>query len=269
VANPGARLIYLVSDDLSTIGCHPVLSQLQAAAIEKFDSIVVVASGLARLFPGQGNIHCIPHGLHRELFDTPSPRPYGRTRTAAVSVGTMLFDAEFFRIAKNALPDWDFHVIGDIPRSLAASNVILHGEMPFMDTIPFIQHADVGIAPYRPAGGIGYVAQSSMKIQQYTYCGLPIVAPTFAVSGILHGHGYTPGDRVSIRSALVAAKDFDRSQVPRDAVLSWDDVARRILATSHETRAEAGTASPNRSLSVELGGQKRGRGAYHAQAHSG
>ncbi len=252
VAQPGARLIYLVSDDMKVIGCHPVLSRLEVAAVEHFDSIVVVCPALRRLFTDQRHVHFIPHGLHREIFDKPSLRPYGRGRTVAVSVGTMQFDAQFFRLAKDALPHWEFHVIGDVPGSLAASNVILHGEMSFIETIPFIQHADVGIAPYRPAKGVEYVAQSSMKIQQYTYCGLPIVAPGFAVEGIAHGHGYTPGDKGSIKSALVAAKNFDRSQIPRDTVLSWRDVARRILASSQKRAADTVSAAPDTSPVAEL-----------------
>jgi 2-beta-glucuronyltransferase len=53
----------------------------------------------------------------------------------------------------------------------APSNVRFYKEMPFKATLPYIKHADFGIAAYRPSANSGYLAQSSLKLMQYEYLG--------------------------------------------------------------------------------------------------
>jgi len=68
----------------------------------------------------------------------------------------------------------------------------------------------------------------SLKIIQYTYCRLPILAPSFLRSPRPNFVFYTPGDRASIGSALEEARRFDRRRVDTTGVRSWDDLADQL-----------------------------------------
>ena len=66
------------------------------------------------------------------------------------------------------------------------------------------------------------------KIIQYTYCRLPILAPSFLRSPRPNVVLYNPGDRASIGSALEEARRFDRGRVDTAGVRSWDDLADQL-----------------------------------------
>jgi 2-beta-glucuronyltransferase len=68
----------------------------------------------------------------------------------------------------------------------------------------------------------------SLKIIQYTYCRLPILAPSFLRSPRPTFVFYVPGDRASIGSALDEARRFDRGRVDTAGVRSWDDLADQL-----------------------------------------
>ena len=119
----------------------------------------------------------------------------------------------------------------------ALPNVIAHGEKPFAQTIPYIQHADIGIAPYRPAPNADYLSQSSMKMMQYTYCRLPIVAPLFAAAGREHVLSYNPADEGSIVRAMEQAISFDRNTIGISAVADWSNIVDRLCDGVGESAA--------------------------------
>ena len=100
-------------------------------------------------------------------------------------------------------------------------------EMPFARTLPYLQHADAGIAPYG-AGVVPYLADSSLKLAQYGGLGLPGICPDIAAKGHAHRFGYTPGDKPSIVAAIKAALAHGRFAGTEP--LGWADVARRVLA---------------------------------------
>jgi 2-beta-glucuronyltransferase len=93
--------------------------------------------------------------------------------------------------------------------------------------VPWLQHADVGLSTLRYRRGAESFTDS-LKIIQYTYCRLPIVAPDFLRSSRTNVFTYRPGDAASIRGALAAARAFDRSTVDRSAIGTWDDLARKL-----------------------------------------
>lgn len=145
-----------------------------------------------------------------------------------MSVGSMLFDPSFFQLAATQVPDVEFHVIGCGMKFEAPANVLVHAEMKFVDTMPYVKHATVGIAPYRPAPGVEYLADSSLKMAQYESFGLPAVCPTFAVGNVSSRFGYEPGDAASIGTAMRAALAAAGTVTPR-TFLTWKEVAERII----------------------------------------
>lgn len=225
-----AKLIYTVSDRLETLTFHPLVLAAEREAIPFFDLIRVPAMAMKADFPATAPVSYIPQGLDKTAFDQEHANPYNRGKNA-ISIGDMLFNASVIETLARQFPDWTFHLFGKGARlEQPIGNVIEHGEQPFARLLPYLKHADIGIAPYREAPGVDYISQSSLKMIQYTYCRLPIVAPAFAAAGRDHVMAFnTEADPASITAAFERAIAFDRSSVDRSNVLSWSDVTDRIF----------------------------------------
>jgi 2-beta-glucuronyltransferase len=223
-------LIYTVSDLLETLTFHPMVQVAERAAIRHFETIRVPAAVMRESFPDTAPIRYIPPGLDTSVFDSPSGNPYD-TGKNAISVGDMLFNPEVIERLAEHYPDWTFHVFGKKAQlRKAMANVIEYGEQPFERLISFLQYADIGIAPYHDAPSVGYISQSSLKMVQYTYCQLPIVAPDFAAAGRPHVLPFSPdAERSSLVDAFQKAIAFDRSSIDRSQVLNWDQVTDEIF----------------------------------------
>lgn len=237
--NPGARLIYLVSDLLDTVGVDRFVSEELRRMIGCIDEIVIPSARMARDFPGcSSKLRVIPHGLDvSPAQGDPSPYAGGLN---AVSVGPMLFDPGFFKIAAPACPQVTFHIIGGGPQAegLGFSNVRTYSEMPYLDTLRYIKHAQFGIAPYHADRVADYLCDTSMKLAQYEFFRIPAVCPQVVVGDHKGRFGYRPGDRASIESAILNALSCGRIDPP--AIPSWSQVVDRILGP-HD---DADTALP-------------------------
>jgi 2-beta-glucuronyltransferase len=226
--NPEAMIIYRASDSLDTIGAHPCLQRRLEACADEVDHFCLLAAAMAPKFAfAAERAFVVPQGIQAEDFASIGASPYTSGRNG-VCVGSMLFDAEYFVHAAAAFPNVMFHVIGPRAPVAAADNVIVYKEMPFAETLPFVAHADFGIAPYRPAPGVEYLSESSLKLTQFAYLRKPAVCPHFAVGQHPHRFGYTPGDAQQIHAATAAAlacrfEDFDRRP------LTWDQIVPRLL----------------------------------------
>ncbi len=227
--NPRARLVYRVSDDLALAGNHPILLETETRILPHFHRVSVPCASIRRRLGAAPNVAVHAHGVAKELFDQPTANPYGRPGPHALFVGRYWFDHDFVRRAARLMPDWQFHIVGPIAPQDGAANVHFHGELPFAQTVPYLRHADIGLQPLAGLPSVE-VFSDSLKVHQYTYCRLPIVAPEEMCGGRSHFFGYRPGDDGSIRAALLAARAFDRGRVPRDAVPGWDDLARELAA---------------------------------------
>ncbi|WP_429931141.1 hypothetical protein [Agrobacterium vitis] len=232
---PKARITYHAADRLSTIGVPPAVYRTLAKTIGLYDSVHVLAQALLADFPADAPLLYLPHGIDKAAFDAAKQNPYQsgayHGSKHAVSVGDMLFDADAIDVMAAANPDWTFHLFGAkaLPRRVLP-NIVAHGEQAFERIVPFIKFADLGIAPYRDGASADYLSQSSLKMIQYSYCRLPIVAPHFAAMGRDHVMGYDPADPDSIRAAFSAAGDFDRQTIVTDGVLSWDETVDVLFA---------------------------------------
>jgi 2-beta-glucuronyltransferase len=226
--NRKALLIYRGSDPLDVIGAHPLLQRL----LHRFDPLIdhqcLLASAMAPHFNhARAKTYVVRQAIHRPDFAGIASSPYQPGTRNAVCVGSMLFDPQFFSIAAPARPDVTFHVIGCGAAFPSAANVRVYPEMPFRQTLPFIQHADIGVAPYREAPASYYLAESSLKLTQFAYLRRPAVCPHFAAGKNAHRFGYTPGDGVEIAAALRAALGHRFTDAP--PLLTWDDAVQRLL----------------------------------------
>ena len=226
---PKAKFIYTVCDRIETLGYHPIILQAEKDALPFIDMIRVPAQIMTGDYPSHPNVRYIPHGLEKRLFDEKHPNPYKSSKNA-ISVGDMLFDGEAVATMARNFPDWEFHLFGK-KAALAEilPNVITHGEKPFAKIIPYLQHADIGIAPYHPAPNADYLSQSSLKMIQYTYCKLPIIAPDFAAAGRPHVLPYDPASKVAITEAVKKAAGFDKSTINSSAIMDWESTVDAML----------------------------------------
>jgi 2-beta-glucuronyltransferase len=102
--------------------------------------------------------------------------------------------------------------------------------MPFADTIRYIKHASIGIAPYANKGAPYYLSDTSLKLAQYEYAGLNAVCPFFACGEKSGRFGYDPGDSSSIVDALSRALSKPKFQPDASGFLDWENVTDRFLA---------------------------------------
>jgi 2-beta-glucuronyltransferase len=226
--NPSAKIIYRASDKLDTVGAHPALQVELERCKDIIDHICLLAAKMAPYFTfARDRIFAVHLGVHPLDFANIGPNPYSPGLNA-VAVGSGLFDPEFFLLAAARFPEVQFHVIGCGTQFDAPKNVHIYDEMSFKETLPFIKHAAFGIAPFRKSANAEYLSQSSLKLMQYEFLGIPAVCPDFAVGDNHNRFGFRPGDQRTIENAVKRA--IDRiGRVERQAILTWDDVARRIL----------------------------------------
>ena len=225
--NPTARLVYLASDDLLTIGAHPALQSELESCAPLLDQVCIPSGRMRSRFSWAGRwLQVVPHGVNAADFAVADANPYDCTNNA-VSVGSMLFDPDFFVHASSQFPQVVFHLIGSGSRDRFPPNVRIHASMPFAETIPYLKNATIGIAPYRTAPGCEYLCDTSMKLMQYDLLGLPAVCPHFAVGSNPNRMGYTPGDPASIRNAVAAAIARGRCQ-PCAHYPTWREVTLQL-----------------------------------------
>jgi 2-beta-glucuronyltransferase len=228
---PSAKLVYCASDRLDQVGMSSALSRTLERTLGAFDLIRVSARAMLTDFGPEARVALIPQGVDKKLIDAAPAGPPNERRTAVVA-GDMAFDSSALAVALRSFPDLEIHAFGrmDLHPLRDCQNLIVHGETPFPDLARYMRAADIGFAPYVERARLDYLAESSLKLLQYTHCRLPIVAPHFATGGRPHIIGYKPGDARSIRNAFQTALDFDRTTIAAGAILEWEDVMRRLLS---------------------------------------
>lgn len=226
--NPKAQTIYLTSDTLDSIHVAGYVKSLVRRLSTRFDRIWLPSKRMRQDFAPGARLFFAPQGIDASIARHADPSPYKGGKNA-VSIGSMLFDSGFFDLAGRAFPDVTFHVIGcgrKRPESWP-ENVVHYDEMPFDDTIAYIKHASVALAPYLPASIPPSLADTSMKLFQYGFFGVPSVCPHEVVGDYPLRFGYKAGDAESVVAAMRAALAADRGLAPK--VLTWPEVAARLL----------------------------------------
>jgi 2-beta-glucuronyltransferase len=241
--NPAAALAFRMSDLPEVHPGSPEAALNIPLLLRDAGLIAVPSESMRRRYADLPTVRVVPHGLDLELFDEPHPSPYDTPGPHALFVGMMKLDVDELLRAARLRPDITFHVVGpfDIP-ALDAPNVRCHGAIPFERTIPFVTNADMGLQLISPRDGVDSFSRS-LKMVQYTYCRLPIVAPAHVLACGPNVFSYGYGEDASLAAALDRALRFDRSAfVPTD-VRSWDDVILDILRPLGLVAGEPATAA--------------------------
>lgn len=229
--NNKARYVYRVSDDLRFSNPHQLVVEAEERFSSQFDLVSVPSEYIYQKFSHLKNSALHRHAIEKSLFEQNHINPYTERSTNLVFIGNSYLDYEFIRIASLCFKDWKFHIIGPFEKKIQHSNVIFYGEVPFVQTLPYVKFADIGLHTlcYRP-GAESFT--DSLKVIQYTYCQLPIVAPEFLRSSKSHVFYYKPNDTKSITKSLENAVKYNRSKINTNSVYSWSELATILKSPS-------------------------------------
>jgi 2-beta-glucuronyltransferase len=218
---PCARLVYRASDDLRALGVHPLILDAEARTVPLFDLVSAPTREIADVLAPYGAVEVQPPGIDKRGFDRATQSPYGAGPTAVFAGVSPLFDYESLAAAAELAPPVAFHVIGPPPRSLPA-NVSFHPELPFEEVVAYLQHATFGLLLFPP----GYASLGKgNKVAQYSYCRLPIIAPSDLRADRPNVVVFERGDSDSLRSALEEAERIPHSPDFAEGVMSSEELA--------------------------------------------
>ena len=226
--NPEARIIYNASDGIEAIGADPILLDVLKKNSTSIFAARIPSAALSPELAFIDDLRLIPHAVHDLLFDDPGPSPYGPGRHV-VSIGSMLFDPWVIEVLSRQFSEITFHLIGTgQAKMLERPNVFWYDEMPFAETLRYLFHSDVSLAPYRDETAPSYLKDTSMKLIQSDHYGIPSVCPEFATDGTKSQRfAYRPGDENGLVKAFRQALEAERK--PAGSTLTWADVAARLI----------------------------------------
>ncbi len=235
--NPEATKLYFCRDLLRSVGASPRLQDIERRLIGTFDVTCVPSRRLGESLPAGGRVAFVPQGLDKDVFDAATRSPYAAGSVNAVAAGDMLFDRDAVASMAAAAPGVTFHLFGVGWQGTELANIRLHGEMGFAELAAYIRHADFGIAAYRYSEREAYLAESSLKLLQYAYCGLPTVLPDSLPVNRGNEVGYRLDGDNDWAAIIDEALAMRRSGITiRQSVPSWDEVARMVLDTVPASR---------------------------------
>jgi 2-beta-glucuronyltransferase len=227
--NPNAKILYRASDALETINVADYVNKTFARIASQLTTIALPSKALAETIPSKHNLAFVPHGIDHSVAQQADPSPYD-AGIHAVSVGSMLFDSNFFVHAAKRFPYITFHIIGSGQATHPdyGANVKIYGEMPFAKTLRYIKHANLGIAPYSSNNMPAYLRDTSMKLIQYDFFEVPAICPFFIAADYPNRFGYEIGNGDSIGHAIQCAL-HPTKPLTAQRVLSWGEVTERML----------------------------------------
>lgn len=225
--SPSAKYIYRVSDDLRFLNVHPALIKYEEKVLPAFDLVSIVSARFFNLFR-RANVKLHFHGINKKAFSEPMENPYSNEIQNLVFIGNAYFDYSFLEKAASLFPEIFYHIIGPLKDLPKRSNIVAYGELPFKETIKYVKHANAGLHTLEQTKG-AEAFTDTLKVHQYTYCKLPIIAPSFLKSNRRHAFYYQSGDPESIKTAVENALSYPHEKVESGNVLDWQELAQKLL----------------------------------------
>lgn len=225
--NKKSKFIYRVSDDMKLLDIHPAVIDCEKKILQEFDLVSVPSEYIKNMFPNFENIELQYHGIEKRVFDECKENPY-KEKNNAVFVGISKFDSNFLFKASELFPDWNFHIIGPIKEEVKKKNIYYYGEIDFSRTVSFIKYADIALQNILYKKGVESFTDS-LKVMQYSYCKLPIVAPNFIKSERKNIFYYIPENENSIFNTFREAMRFNRAEFDITKINSWEDLAKKLI----------------------------------------
>lgn len=225
---PSAKFVYRVSDDIRLLKFHPYVIANEKKIAAQFDLVSSPCAYIHNKFSDLSNARLQYHGIEKELFNQCATNPYRKKRNV-IFVGNSYFDYNFLENASDIFPDWMFHIIGPIGNLPVKQNIKIYGEIPFQETIKYIKFADIGLHTLYSSEKDCDSFTDSLKVLQYTYNNLPVIAPNFLKSFRKNMFYYIPGEKQSIEEAFHKAMLYDRKSQNDCIIQSWDELAHSLV----------------------------------------
>lgn len=227
--NQKAKYVYRVSDDMRQLKKHPYVIEHETKILDKFDLVSVPSEYFMKLFPFS-NVKLHNHGIDKKIFDDASDNPYGNNESLRfIFSGNAYLDYDFLKTAAELSVKDEFYILGPFEDKLKLPNVFFRGELDFKDTVPYIKFADAGLHTLKYTAGAESFSDS-LKVIQYSYCRLPVIAPDFIKSTRNNFIHYKSGNSQSIENAISSAKNFDKSKIDTGGISSWDELTKKIIS---------------------------------------
>lgn len=230
---PRARLVYRASDDLRALGVHPLILEAEARAVPIVDLVSAPTPRIGEILGAYGPVEVHSPGVDKAAFDSQTESPYAALPAAVFAGVSPVFDYDMLSAAAELAPHVGFHIIGAPPRPVPA-NVSFHPELPFRDVVPYFRHATFGLL----FTAAGYSLGQGNKLAQYSYCRLPVVAPSDLGVDRPNACEFERGDSDSLRRALAQAEQMEHSAEFARSVLSAEELAA-VLAGEASSGAAA------------------------------
>ncbi|HSB33186.1 MAG TPA: glycosyltransferase [Nitrospirota bacterium] len=181
-----AKCVFRIADDNAAFQLVPdSVKRAEQQLVGKADAVFVTAQSLQERYAwAQEKLHYLPNGVDFDFFrnsEPPLPKEYETIPGPRVLyVGTIAewFDMDLLQSAASALLDHSFILIGEPHVNLSAltrmKNVFLLGGRPYKDIPAYMNHADIGIIPFKKSKLVDAI--NPVKLYEYFACGLPVVA---------------------------------------------------------------------------------------------
>jgi len=160
--------------------------KMEQKLLTEADIVITSARALEdRIRPARGNrpLCAIRNGVDFAFWSSPCPEPVEYASIPcprAIYVGAVdeWFDVPLLIKVACALKDFSFVVIGqrriDFETEESPANIYWLGTRPRETVRSYVQHAQVGIIPFKRTGLIECVCP--LKLYEYMACGLPVIA---------------------------------------------------------------------------------------------
>ena len=254
--NKNTRIVYFRRDDLQSIGASRFLRDVERRIAPLCDGVCVPSPDMSEQLPDDAKVTYLPQGVDKRIFDACDTSPYPMNTRNAVVVGDMLFDKAAVTAMAKAAPHVRFHLFGARISGTFPGNVTVYGERSFAETVPFIKFADFGIAPYKLTSRERYIAHSSLKLLQYSYCLLPIVVPEPLSVKRDNFVVYSQENETDWRGVIERALALHRVPAWREGILTWAEVSEQmesyLFSLDTAPRAAAGSVLDHGSRRLEL-----------------
>ncbi len=180
-----AKVLRLTDDIEQFPGMPHSVRTLEREGVACADAVIVTSSPLVAKMKRMGveQPHYVANGVDFNSYQSPRAKPpelEGQDGPVVIYMGALdsWFDTSLVAAAARAMPSARFLLIGaprcDLRVISHLSNVRLLGPRPYADLPAFLQHATVGIIPFRVTALIESV--SPLKLYEYMACGLPVVS---------------------------------------------------------------------------------------------
>ena len=229
--NPRAKLVYRASDVITRMrSLHPEVAAVEQEVLPAFDLVSVPTPCMAGRLGAARRVVVHRHGVDTAVFEA-ARSPYSPGSRNAIFVGMSDLDSSFLEVAARRFPEVTFNVVGPFRREVAQPNVAYHGKLPFAVAAGYVKFADVALTALRKMDSALLESfGTSLKMNQYRYCGLPVVIPDAIPVPWQEGcFRYRFGDAESICEAMAQALSAGRDPTRGAGVCSWRDVAAAIL----------------------------------------